>query len=219
MRLMDFVQSRDRRAFSRNNIDRPNLQDVRIRYVLGKLSTSVNERGLYALFSWYIYLPKFIFKGTYSNAGTNNKCVEWSAPCASGQYETRQASASSDRTCGPCERGTYNELSGQVTCKSCTVGTNFQDLTGRTQCKPIATCAAGTGQASAPTASTDRVCGACVLGSTYGLAGNSLPCQPVSLCPAGTEPSVAPTLSSDWQCTACAAFTFNSAGGNVSLTP
>eukprot|EP00049_Salpingoeca_infusionum_P016608 m.341668 g.341668 ORF g.341668 m.341668 type:complete len:2212 (+) comp16115_c0_seq1:579-7214(+) len=112
---------------------------------------------------------------------------------------------SSDRDCGLCPPGTKMETnaSGVRVCTSCTLGVDFQDTEGQTQCDPLRTCIQGTYISTNATVSSDRDCSACDGATGYQDEQNQYSCKPVEPCPAFSQTLTRATPSNSFECLDC----------------
>lgn len=133
----------------------------------------------------------------------------------------------------PCEAGTWQDQTGQSSCKncvSCEVGVAYESTPNScggenpTQCTACTQCGATgyapPGNECTPTSDTVCLtCTDCVLGVSYEAAGcgatTDRQCNPCTVCGPGTYSIAACTLTSNEQCAACPAGTYKSTISNV----
>ena len=98
--------------------------------------------------------------------------------CANGMHKTVTV-LPLNTTYTDSTAGHYNDAYEQMTRKPCDVG-NYQDQVGKTECKPLTTCHAGsyvTNSAFSQLSKVeDRVCQKCAVGR-YSTASNSMKCE------------------------------------------
>jgi ficolin len=148
--------------------------------------------------------------GSFSGVGGGVACFPWSLPCGPGSTERAPPSATQQRVCEPCAKGTFS------------VGTNQT-------CVNTTACAVGWFERIMPTLHSDRKCAACVAGQ-YGVNGTvCLDCAAGTFsatpgatecaewtsaaCDAGTRLMVHPSATADIECKDCAAGRATGAGG------
>lgn len=182
--------------------------------------------------------------GAFLNNGTCSTC----ANCGAGTFQSAACTATTDTacsTCATCAAGTYVAAACgttkdtvcsacDATCVTCTGAGPNQCATcaagsflSANACHACTTCAPGTFQASACSATKDTVCSACdpscvtctgpganQCGSCpVGTFLSANACQACTTCAAGTFQSKACTPAEDTECTACAAGTFSGSPG------
>jgi hypothetical protein len=130
--------------------------------------------------------------------------------CTNDEFESAAPTATSDRVCAPCDEAcTYCDGPSAADCLACPAG-SYLSPGG---CLELSTCGTGQYQATAPTATTDRVCATCTIctGTEYevvacadGDGAADRVCAPLTECGLGQYQSTAPTATSDRVCATCA---------------
>ena len=152
-------------------------------------------------------------EGTYISSETEHTqktCDAW-ATCAAGSYITQNASSTHNRLCAPCAAGSISTTANAIQCTVCASGT-YQDGTGQTSCKTGSTCPIGKGLQTAAQGSTDTSCVNCNGTTTFSDVDSYDACKTMDSCSdAGEAIQTAGNATTDNGC-ACAAGFYNPEG-------
>ena len=123
-------------------------------------------------------------EGSFAAGGS--LCKAWSQ-CQQGELITTQGTATSDRVCGPCTTGTFQDASNHAS----------------TTCQSWSQCQQGELMTTQGTATSDRVCGPCTTGTFQDVSNHtSTTCQPWTPCIV-TEVIAVGNSTSDLVCEMC----------------
>ena len=152
-------------------------------------------------------------EGTYISSETEHTqdtCDAW-ATCAAGSYVTQQPNSTHNRLCAPCAAGSISTTANAIQCTVCASGT-YQDGTGQTSCKTGSTCPIGQGLQTAAQGSTNTVCVNCDGTTTFSDVDSYDACQAMDTCTdTGEAIQTAGNATTDNGC-ACAAGFYNPEG-------
>eukprot|EP00729_Bicosta_minor_P017832 gene17832-26593_t len=135
---------------------------------------------------------------------SDRACRPLSRECVVGEHMTANYTATTDRVCTICERGSIDHDRDPLTpCAHCPGG-SFQDEAGRTSCRPSTNvCPIGTWQVTATNRSHERTCQYCDGVTQYQDQAGQPACKNVSTCPAGTRVTALHSVTADTQCEPC----------------
>lgn len=178
--------------------------------------------------------------GTWDHDGSAaTECVAWTV-CGPGFAQGSAGTNTADRTCAPCEDGTFSDDSGAEECTTwtnCVAGQRVSTTPSAERdraCEPCASghfstasnvevcerwsdCVPGEFEDVAGSPTADRVCDDCPE-DTYSASPNAAVCTPIGACPAGTTETEPGSPTAPPTCAACAAGTF-CAGGTAEPVP
>jgi MYXO-CTERM domain-containing protein len=162
--------------------------------------------------------------GTFSADGTGaTPCVAWTT-CAVGTSVASEGSSTTDRTCSPCQGGTF---SAGVNALACTAWTSCGETEFETQppsatsdrlCAALTECAIGEYVSSPASATMDRTCASCPAES-FSSSSNAIACAPWTSCLAGTSVSIEGSTVRDRACVACPGGMYSAQPNAPSCTP
>ena len=145
--------------------------------------------------------------------------------CKAGTHVARNATATSDIECAVCAAGTFSGSANAATCAPhavCSAGGLFQatapSATSDRMCAEVGGCGAGQHVLNEATASTNRVCATCV-GETYSNGTNAPSCSPFTACEPGEFVALAGAAAWDRVCRSCEGGTFSTTGNAGACSP
>jgi hypothetical protein len=117
--------------------------------------------------------------GQFQDKAGKTYCIDH-ASCSAGTRIDTEGTSSTNRSCTPCDVGTFSDIKNMVTCTVCISG-QFQDQAGRTNCIDHTSCAAGMHVDTEGASASNRNCTPCGVGTFSGTV-NSPSCTD---CPSG----------------------------------